>query len=1108
MPYHVEGEELSPQEFEDDPRWSRAIRARNRIYPALKQAPASDTSALSGSPAGPGKPAALPQGKSAPPKLKKHPPLPRLPATDFKIVFRPRVGLDLRPINGGALLPILCAGAEIDYNQASSKGKLRINPHNNSLTVSMPSEPRMKRYVQRQGLQLNDQQYPMKAYVAAPDNAIKGILYNAVYNQSQEEIFEDLVALNPSRTFTIADARQLGRTKSILVTFINATEVPRQLNFYGAPGHRVDVCPKERTGLCPRCGIAHPIKPTPDCTPKCILCGGAHFTGTRRCKQHHCQIHHPDNTTSESTPCVSTREFQKLKKSPPIPFKVQKPFENKLPTRPPSKPFGQKDQNIEKEVSWRPQLSSLEKENAELRAQLTHQRREISELKQQLQALLRRDHSPVMLPRVVQPRIRPDVPGSSSASPSRATSPTRSPPAKRKSNTENELAPQPVAEQLALMTTSLQTLELQNSSCFEPNANRWASRSSSGRGTRTSAITSKLALGFSASNPLPGLLELHMPECFAIYTCHVFAAVRVPRVSGVRTPQVPGRCLSYLQPVLYHVLFVHSGHRRSATATVDMLQSLGLELRHRDAARARAADIVDQWFARRGAATRRPSAPAASVADIPVPSGEVPNDLPMTTPAPAALQPTDTFEPVTVELPVTSDEEVMDKSTSRKRGRDSEDEEKVFKQSKGLGALPDSKRKPLTPPSGSAAGERAPDAATAATGAVGPAASTPTAEKTASTAVPGKPATTPTGVTASLETAEPRQLEPHRKVPQHTAADFLKRNRRPATNVATKKQKKKKTARAKHPPPAGAPLAGSSSLQDASPSTPTSPPQQADPRQPTPEAMTSRARAHEPAGSTPEVTDDFSLVMSRAARRRTRGHVHRGTLPGGRPRSFRGRSFLASDPSVAGTVLFRPSEKGGSFAKESRLALASALSSLQGGRRFPVHCSVHTDDIALWTSGPRRSFPAIRTCLQEALDASVGHLASVGLTVLSAKTKALLVHPRSATRRSTACLSEGPGARHLVNRRRAHRPELDHGPDGHRSWFLPFTSKPFAMVRMTASVWGLRVRGGTKHHPLDTQVVSEAVDPGVGFGAALAAAAPSSWSKYPAPPPPNCYGYG
>ncbi|KAH6930803.1 hypothetical protein HPB50_019631 [Hyalomma asiaticum] len=37
----------------------------------------------------------------------------------------------------------------------------------------------------------------------------------------------------------------------------------------------------------------------------------------------------------------------------------------------------------------------------------------------------------------------------------------------------------------------------------------------------------------------------------------------------------------------------------------------------------------------------------------------------------------------------------------------------------------------------------------------------------------------------------------------------------------------------------------------------------------------------------------------------------------------------------------------------------------------------------------------------------------------------------------------------LVNRRAARRPELDHGPDRHRSWFLPFTLKPFA----TAFLW-------------------------------------------------------
>ncbi|KAH7965811.1 hypothetical protein HPB49_011250 [Dermacentor silvarum] len=229
----------------------------------------------------------------------------------------------------------------------------------------------------------------MKAYVAAPDNAIKGILYNAVYNQSQEEIFEDLVALNPSRTFTIADARQLGRTKSILVTFINTTEVPRQLNFYGAvyschpfkakveacfncrkPGHRADVCPKERTGLCPRCGIAHPVKPTPDCTPKCILCGGAHFTGTRRCKVRFDRSGNSSNNTAKSTtrttppaspppvsPPESSRNSRSHHRSPSRSRSRSRTSSRQGRHRSRSVSFpplsGQKDQNIEKQFTQR-----------------------------------------------------------------------------------------------------------------------------------------------------------------------------------------------------------------------------------------------------------------------------------------------------------------------------------------------------------------------------------------------------------------------------------------------------------------------------------------------------------------------------------------------------------------------------------------------------------------------------------------------------------------------------------------------------------------------------------------------------------------------------------
>ncbi|KAH7936825.1 hypothetical protein HPB49_005671 [Dermacentor silvarum] len=47
------------------------------------------------------------------------------------------------------------------------------------------------------------------------------------------------------------------------------------------------------------------------------------------------------------------------------------------------------------------------------------------------------------------------------------------------------------------------------------------------------------------------------------------------------------------------------------------------------------------------------------------------------------------------------------------------------------------------------------------------------------------------------------------------------------------------------------------------------------------------------------------------------------------------------------------------------VALARLRSTIPKCRRFPVHCSVYADDIALWTSGPRRNLAAVRTCLQE-----------------------------------------------------------------------------------------------------------------------------------------------
>ncbi|KAH7942013.1 hypothetical protein HPB49_019727 [Dermacentor silvarum] len=267
------------------------------------------------------------------------------------------------------------------------------------------------------------------------------------------------------------------------------------------------------------------------------------------------------------------------------------------------------------------------------------------------------------------------------------------------------------------------------------------------------------------------------------------------------------------------------GHRRSASATAPLPQSLGLELQLRYDAQARAAEICQ-------------SGTTDTAADVPAPSGEAADHLPAATPPPAALQPSDTMEPTMVELPVTSDEEDMDETTTRKRGRDSEDEEELPKQSKGLGAHSDSKRKHLTPPSTPAATYR------------GARRHNPAAEKTSPSAAPGQPATTTPGVAASQKTAASHEPEPRRKAPPQTAADLLKRSQRPATNVATKKQLKK-TAKGKRSQPAGAPQARSSSSQGA----PATPPQQAGHSQRTPEASTNLA------GATRNPSQVFKVVL-------------------------------------------------------------------------------------------------------------------------------------------------------------------------------------------------------------------------------------------------------
>ncbi|KAH7953096.1 hypothetical protein HPB49_004599 [Dermacentor silvarum] len=125
--------------------------------------------------------------------------------------------------------------------------------------------------------------YLLRTYMAAPDNALRGIIYNGVDSQIQDEIVQDLQSMNVNMPYAIADARQMGHSKSILVTFVGTTTIPSAIVFNcgiyrcypfrpkaeactncWAPGHRADVCTKPKSTLCHRCGQAHKaVEPRP-----------------------------------------------------------------------------------------------------------------------------------------------------------------------------------------------------------------------------------------------------------------------------------------------------------------------------------------------------------------------------------------------------------------------------------------------------------------------------------------------------------------------------------------------------------------------------------------------------------------------------------------------------------------------------------------------------------------------------------------------------------------------------------------------------------------------------------------------------------------------------
>ncbi|KAH7955862.1 hypothetical protein HPB52_004562 [Rhipicephalus sanguineus] len=189
--------------------------------------------------------------------------LPQLPVDDFKIVFRLSAGVNLAQYNDGELRTAVVANSGL-------------HP-----ATKLPTMPKYEN--SRWHFTLN---LAFHAYIAPPDGARPGIIYRAWNGESPQDLLRELRRANPLLPIVQGTWGELPpslKMFGILYAVFNfRPKVEACLNCRQV-GHRRDVCHLPNRLTCSSCGQKHPEDHP--CTPQCVICGDAHMTGDRACKQ-------------------------------------------------------------------------------------------------------------------------------------------------------------------------------------------------------------------------------------------------------------------------------------------------------------------------------------------------------------------------------------------------------------------------------------------------------------------------------------------------------------------------------------------------------------------------------------------------------------------------------------------------------------------------------------------------------------------------------------------------------------------------------------------------------------------------------------------------------
>ncbi|KAH7977411.1 hypothetical protein HPB49_001360 [Dermacentor silvarum] len=305
MDVEVEGTELSPEEF-DQPGWMHAHKVLGRGKTTTKVAAGASTEASTTTKeAGASQTASQKNnvGKSEAShtaeqrRPRRRAPPPRMPANDYKIVVRPRDGLNLSVWSEAEVADSI--RKTLRFPDATTiTDVVQVNRAQNLVLVSTPDEGRAEAYSKLTELSLGGKLYKLSPYVTAPDDSAKGVLHGIPGYDTQADIISSL----QNNTPRVLHARRLGTTNSVIIVF-EGPMVPHYVRYRGtlmrcllykkkievcsicrAIGHRRDICPTPTVKRCQKCGQDNPLEEH-ECEPKCVVCGGPHMARSKDCRR-------------------------------------------------------------------------------------------------------------------------------------------------------------------------------------------------------------------------------------------------------------------------------------------------------------------------------------------------------------------------------------------------------------------------------------------------------------------------------------------------------------------------------------------------------------------------------------------------------------------------------------------------------------------------------------------------------------------------------------------------------------------------------------------------------------------------------------------------------